>query len=151
MSPVFEKHFEVGWRDIDANGHVANSAYLDYAVDTRVAFFDSCGFPPENFIREGFGPVIKSDHVEYFREVFMLESLTVTIENGGFAEDGSRFRVVNRIFKADGVLAARVASVGGWLSLKERKLVQPPDIIRNAWTTLVKTEDFELLRSSISK
>jgi len=148
---IFEKHFEVGWRDVDPNGHVANMAYLEYAVDTRVAFFDSCGFPPQNFLKNGFGPVIKSDFVEYFREVLMLEKLIVTMENGGFAEDGSRFRVVNNIYKGDRELAARVLSVGGWLNLKERKLVEPPDIIKKAWQGLTRTEDFEELRSSIKK
>jgi acyl-CoA thioester hydrolase len=148
---IFEKHFEVGWRDVDPNGHVANMAYLEYAVDTRVAFFDSCGFPPQNFLKHGFGPVLKSDFVEYFREVLMLEKLIVTMENGGFAEDGSRFRVVNSIYKADRELAARVVSIGGWLGLKERKLVEPPDIIKNAWLQLTRTEDFEELRSSIKK
>ena len=148
---IFEKHFEVGWRDVDPNGHVANMAYLEYAVDTRVAFFDSCGFPPQNFLKYGFGPVIKSDFVEYFREVLMLEKLIVTMENGGFAEDGSRFRVVNNIYKGDRELAARVLSVGGWLNLNERKLVEPPDIIKKAWQGLTRTEDFEELRSSIKK
>jgi acyl-CoA thioester hydrolase len=148
---VFSRDFQVGWRDVDPNGHVANMAYLEYAVDTRVAFFDSCGFPPQNFLKQGFGPVIKSDFVEYFREVLMLEKLIVTMENGGFAEDGSRFRVVNNIYKAGRELAARVESIGGWLSLKERKLVAPPDIIRNAWQQLIRTEDFEELRSSIKK
>ena len=148
---IFEKHFEVGWRDVDPNGHVANMAYLEYAVDTRVAFFDSCGFPPQNFVREGFGPVIKSDFVEYFREVLMLEKLIVSMENGGFAEDGSRFRVVNNIYKTDRELAARVVSVGGWLGLKERKLVVPHLDIKNAWLQLPRTEDFEELRSSIKK
>ncbi len=81
----------------------------------------------------------------------MLEKLIVTMENGGFAEDGSRFRVVNNIYKADRTPAARVTSIGGWLSLKERKLVAPPKAIRNAWQTLAKTEDFEILRSSIKR
>ena len=102
-------------------------------------------------LKNGFGPVIKSDFVEYFREVLMLEKLIVTMENGGFAEDGSRFRVVNNIYKADRELAARVVSIGGWLNLNERKLVEPPDIIKKAWQDLTRTEDFEELRSSIKK
>src|SRR3982751_4483677 len=107
----------------------------------RVAFFDSCGFPPQNFLRDSFGPVIKSDFAEYFREVLMLEKVTVTIENGGFAPDGSRFRVVNSIYKADHVLAARVTSIGGWLSFKERKLIEPPEILKEAWLQLPRTGD----------
>jgi len=148
---VFEREFEAGWRDIDLNGHVANTTYIEYAVDTRVAFFDSCGFAPQNFLSYGFGPVIRSDFVEYFREILMLEKVVVTMENGGFASDGSRFRVVNSIYKTGRTLAARVTSVGGWLSLKERKLIEPPDVIKNAWLELPRTEDFEELRSSVRK
>ena len=151
MSEIFEKRFQVGWRDVDPNGHVANMVYLEYAVDARIAFFASEGFPPMNFLRLGFGPVIKSDFVEYFREVMMLEDIRVTVENGGHSEDGSRFRVINNIYKADGVLSAKVTSIGGWLSMKERKLMAPPEELKQAWLTLSRTEDFEELRSSIRK
>ena len=151
MSGIFEKKFQAGWRDVDPNGHVANMVYLEYAVDTRIAFFASQGFPPENFLKLGFGPVIKNDFIEYFREVMILEELRVTIENGGFSDDGSRFRVVNSIYKYSGELAARVTSVGGWLSIQDRKLIEPPDTIRDAWGTLSRTDDFEELKSSVRK
>lgn len=149
MANVFTKTFEVGWRDIDINGHMANFVYLTYAVNTRVAFFSSCGFEPGEFQRQGFGPVIKSDLTEYFREFKMLETFSVTMENGGFSEDGSRFRVVNNFYKDDGTHAARVTSIGGWLNLKERKLIEAPQILKDAWMNLSKTDDFEELRSSI--
>lgn len=151
MTDTFKKQFEVGWRDIDLNGHMANFVYLTYAVSTRVAFFASCGFSPGEFQQIGFGPVIKSDLTEYFRELKMLEEFSVTMENGGFSEDGSRFRVVNNFYKKDGTHAARVTSIGGWLSLKERKLIAPPDALKDAWLNLAKTEDFEVLRSSIKR
>lgn len=151
MSEIFSKTFEVGWRDIDLNGHMANFIYLTYAVNTRVAFFSSCGFEPGEFQRQGFGPVIKSDFTEYFREFKMLEKFSVTMENGGFSDDGSRFRVVNNFYKEDGTHSARVASIGGWLSLRERKLIEVPDILREAWFTLSRTTDFEQLNSSIKR
>ena len=149
MSSIFEKRFTVGWRDVDPNGHVANMVYLEYAVDTRIAFFASHGFAPSNFLGLAFGPVIKSDYVEYFREAIMLDELRVTMENGGFSEDGSRFRVVNNFYKSTGEPAARVTSVGGWLGLKQRKLIEPPDQIKQAWLTLSRTDDFEELKSSL--
>jgi len=148
---IFEKQYTVGWRDVDPNGHVANMVYLEYAVDTRIAFFASQGFSPNAFLRHGFGPVIKSDVVEYFREVMMLDELRVTMENGGHSEDISRFRVINNIYKTSGELAARVVTIGGWLGLKERKLIKPPEEIKNAWLTLERTDDFEELKSSIKE
>lgn len=151
MATIFEKRFQVGWRDVDPNNHVANMVYLEYAVDTRIAFFESSGFPPSSFLEHGLGPVIKSDLIEYFREAAMLEELRVTIENGGCSEDLSRFRVINTVYKADGEAAARVTSVGGWLDLKRRKLTEPPEKIKAAWQTLPRAEDFEILRSSIKR
>jgi acyl-CoA thioester hydrolase len=151
MSELFERNFQVGWRDVDPNGHVANMVYLEYAVDTRIAFFKSQGFPPSNFLKHGCGPVIKSDLTEYFREAVMLDELRVTIENGGNSDDFSRFRVINCIYNADGELAARVTSIGGWLDLKQRRLIEPPEDLKAAWRTLVRTEDFEELRSSVRK
>ena len=102
-------------------------------------------------MRRGFGPVIKSDFVEYFREAIMLDELRVTNENGGHSEDGSRFRVINNVYKASGELAARVTTIGGWLNLRERKLMEPPVEIKNAWLALSRTDDFEELRSSIKR
>ncbi len=151
MSEIFEKRFQVGWRDVDPNGHVANMVYLEYAVDTRIAFFEAKGFPPTAFLDHGFGPVIKTDIIDYFREVVMLENIVVTMENGGFAEDGSRFRVINNVYKANREPAARVTSIGGWLNLKERKLMEPPDVIKEAWLTLPRADNFEELRSSLKK
>ena len=148
---AFEKSFQVGWRDVDPNGHVANMVYLEYAVDTRIAFFASQGFPPANFLKYGFGPVIKSDFAEYFREVMMLDEMRVTMENGGNSEDYSRFRVINNFYKTSAEPVARVTSIGGWLNLKERKLMEPPVELKNAWDSLGRTEDFERLKSSIPK
>ena len=151
MSGIFERQYTVGWTDVDPNGHLANTAFVGFAVNTRVAFFEANGFGPGEFVRYQLGPVLKSDFVEYFREVRMLESVRVTVENGGHSEDGSRFRVVNNIYKADGEHAARITSIGGWLGLKERRLIEPPEKLRNAWLQLSRTEDFEELRSSIKR
>jgi acyl-CoA thioester hydrolase len=151
MSSIFEKQFETGWRDMDPNGHMANSAYLEFAVNTRIAFFASAGFAATDFQKRGFGPVIKSDFTEYFRELRLLEKFRVTMERGGIASDGSRFRIVNNFYKEDGTHSARVVSIGGWLGFAERKLIEPPEIMKTAINSLSRTEDFEELKSSIKK
>jgi len=151
MGEIFERNYVAGWTDVDPNGHLANTSYLGYAVNTRIAFFAASGFAPADFVRHRIGPVIKSDLTEYFREIVMLEVVRVTMENGGHSDDVSRFRVVNNFYKPDGIHAARVTSIGGWLSLKERKLIEPPEELKTAWLRLTKTEDFEDLRSSLKR
>ena len=82
MSEIFERTYTAGWTDVDPNGHLANTSYLGYAVNTRIAFFVANGFAPADFVRHRIGPVIKSDVTEYFREIVMLETVRVTMENG---------------------------------------------------------------------
>ena len=54
----FERVILVGWAEVDMNGHLRNTAYLDRCVDTRVTFFSEHGFPAVEFSRQQFGPVI---------------------------------------------------------------------------------------------
>ena len=106
MAEIFEKTFHAGWASMDFNGHMGNTAYLDYSVDTRMAYFASQGFPVGEFQRQQFGPVIKTDNVEYYREIRLMENFKVRFEISGLAENASRFRIVNTFFLDDGTLAA---------------------------------------------
>ena len=88
--------------------------------------------------------------MENFREVGLQQEITVTYALAGHAPDGSRFLVRHEIFRADGKLAARVTSAGGWLRLEERKLIAPPPALLAAMNSLEKTDDFIVLPSSVS-
>ena len=122
----YAKDFLAGWGAMDANGHLANTAYLDLAADARMAFFAEHGFPPSEFLRLALGPVIRKDELEYFREVGLHDTVTVTFAVLAMSPDGSRFIVENEIWNAGGERAATVRSTGGWLDLRARKLVAPP-------------------------
>jgi acyl-CoA thioester hydrolase len=147
---VFERDFHVAWAHLDANGHMANTAYLDIVVDVRFMYFQSCGFGPAEFRGHGIGPVVRSDQVDYFKELHLLDAFKVTLGCAGLSEDGSRFRIRNEILRADGQLAARITSLGGWFDLKARKLIAPPEGLANAMRGLEQTSDFEVLKSSVT-
>jgi len=149
VSEPFSITTVAGWGDMDANAHMANVAYLNKCVDARFSFFVHCGFPATEFARRKIGPVVRRDEIEYFREVSLLEPITVTLALGGCAPDGSRFRLVNEVLRADGKVAARVRSEGGWLDLSARKLVAPPAELMAALQNLPRSEDFEELPSSL--
>jgi acyl-CoA thioester hydrolase len=134
---------------MDFNSHMRNTAYLDKTADVRQMFLAEHGFPVEEFFRLRIGPVIMKDEVEYFKEVRLLQEITVTYALAGQASDGSRFLIRHEIFRPDGNLSARVTSAGGWLNLVERKLVVPPDALLSAMNALEKTGDFTVLPSSI--
>jgi len=146
---MYAKTLYAGWADMDFNSHMKNTAYLDKAADVRQMFLIEHGFPVEEFLRLGIGPVVMKDEVEYFKEVGLQQQITVTYALAGHALDGSRFLLRHEIFRPDGKLSARVTSAGGWLNLVERKLVVPPPALLSAMNSLEKTSDFTVLPSSI--
>jgi len=145
----YELELLVGWQDIDMNGHMRNTAYLEKAVDVRLSYFAARGFPAAEFGRRRFGPVIMTDEVRYHREVHLLERLRGTLALAGLAPDGSRFRLRNEFWRPDGRLAARIDSTGGWLDTDARRLVAPVAEIAAALATLGRTADFATLPSSL--
>lgn len=138
----YAKTFLAGWATMDANGHMANTAYLNLAADARVAFFAEHGFAPVEFRRLGIGPVIRKDEVEYFREIALHETVTVTYALLAMSDDGSRFTVENEIWTESGERAALIRSMGGWLDLRTRKLVAPPAELLAAFSRIPRTDGF---------
>jgi acyl-CoA thioester hydrolase len=145
----FERTFHVGWAHLDANGHMANVAFLDVAVDVRFMYFTSRGFPPEQWAKLRLGPVVRRDEVDYHRELRMLQPFTVNILLAGLSDDCSRFRLRNEVRREDGELAARITSLGGFLDLAARKLVAPPPGLADALRALDRSDDFATLDSSV--
>ena len=127
---------------MDFNGHLANTAYLDLAADVRLAFFGDHGFPPSEFRRLGIGPVIRKDELEYFREIGLYETVTVTFAVLGLSADAARFVVENEVWSAAGERAATIRSTGGWLDLRARRLVAPPALLRDAMLLVPRAPGF---------
>ena len=149
MSEIFEKTFHVGWGDVDFNGHMGNTSYLDLAVDVRMFFFAENGFPISEFRRLGFGPVVLKDEIEYYKELYMLDRVRITLQCAGLREDATRFRLRNEFYRADGRLAARLTTNGGWLDFQARKLTAPPDKLADLMRSISRADDFEVLPPSV--
>jgi len=148
---LYTKTLYAGWADMDFNAHMKNTAYLDKAADVRQKFLMEHGFPVEEFLRLRIGPVVMKDEVEYFKEVGLQEEIRVNYALAGHAPDGSRFVLRHEVFRADGKLAARVTSTGGWLDLAARKLIAPPPALLEAMNLLERTSDFVVLPSSVKR
>jgi acyl-CoA thioester hydrolase len=138
----FSKTLYVGWGDLDANGHMRNTAYLDKAADVRMYYFADHGFPSREFARVGIGPVVQKDEIEYFRELHLLDPITVTLQVDALSDDGARFVLRNEFWR-DAELVARVTTTGGWLDLKARKLIAPPEKLRKLLEAAPRTTDFQ--------
>jgi acyl-CoA thioester hydrolase len=146
---MFEKKLMAGWGDMDFNSHMRNTAFMDKAGDVRMLFLSEHGFPMRELMRQRIGPVVMKDEIVYFKEVMLLDEITVTLAVAGLSADGSRWMLRSDIIRPDGKLAARITSTGGWLDLGARKLVPPPPALMATWQALSQTEDFQELASSI--
>src|SRR6059058_4422444 len=98
----YAKQFLAGWATMDSNGHMGNTSYLDLAADVRMAFFAEHGFPPAEFRRLMLGPVVRRDEVDYYREISLHETVTVTYAIAKMTPDGARFVIENEIWSASG-------------------------------------------------
>src|SRR5215213_521822 len=126
MNQIYEKTFHVGWANVDFNGHLGNTSFMDLAVDVRMFFFAENGFSIQEFQRQRFGPVILKDEISYFKEMYLLDKIRITFQGAGMSDDVSRFKIRNEFFREDGKLAARLTTTGGWLGFETRKLIVPP-------------------------
>lgn len=133
---TFNFQHQVRWDDLDANGHMRNSAYLDMSVQARFEFFAAGGFTPAEFSRHGVGPVVLRETLTYKKECFLLETLRVHVRITQIKEDGSRFSLVTDIFKPDGELAATVNVDAAVFHLSRRRIGPAPEammeILRSA-------------------
>jgi acyl-CoA thioester hydrolase len=147
MAEVFTRTFQAGWGDMDFNAHMRNTAFLDRAADTRMMYFESCGFPMVEFARRRFGPVVLRDEIDYYREVHLLETFDVSLELAGLSADGSRFKLRN-VFSRGGKPMALVVSLGGWIDLSLRKFAVPAPELTAALVGLKRSADYAEIAAS---
>lgn len=139
---MFRTSFLTGWRDIDGNGHMRNTAYLDKAADARNLYLESCGLSVQALLLLGVGPVVLRDELAYFREVRLMETLNVSLSLAGYNDAGSRYCLRNEFLGASGSVRACLDSVVAWMDLASRKLVVPPQPVTDALMRLGQTADF---------
>jgi acyl-CoA thioester hydrolase len=150
MDLITAWHFTVAWGDLDANQHMRNTAYLDYAAQSRFLFLASQGFSPESFRRHRMGPVVFRDEVEYRRELKHLETFTLTLELAAMSEDGAKFVLENTFTDARGRPAALVRSDAAWFDLEARRVASPPAGLLEAMNRMPRTAGFVVLERGAS-
>jgi acyl-CoA thioester hydrolase/thioesterase-3 len=127
----FETEMQVRPDDIDMNRHVHNSRYFDYVLAARYDQMDRCyGMPMEEFIRQGFGWVVRSAHVDYKRPLGLGDHFIVRTWIDQMRRDGVRvcFEILR---KANGKLCCDGYFDYTMVDLKSgRAEVIPESIIR---------------------
>ncbi|MCV6631298.1 MAG: thioesterase family protein [Flavobacteriaceae bacterium] len=142
---MYIKEFEVRWNDLDANRHLANSAYINFAAHTRMAYLIANGFNQKVLAKHNIGPVVFFEHIYYFKEVFGDQPVQVSLELEGLSEDGKFFEFVQNFYNFKGRNVAHYEMMGGWICLKTRKLIALPDEISSFITDAPKSKNFKVL------
>jgi len=139
------KEFEIRWSDLDANRHLGNSTYIDYMSHTRLNFLVEMGFSHQIMQERQFGPVVFHEHVYYFKEILAGPPVKVSFEIKGLSKDGMFFEFHHNFYSQNGTHLAHCELMGGWISLKTRKLIPlMPDLL-GYFDKIEKAEDFRWL------
>jgi len=130
---MYKKQFEIRWSDVDANRHLANSAYTNFMSHTRMAFLIEHGFTIKELDVHNIGPVVFYEHMHYFKEVFMGQPLIVSLEVSGLSEDGMFFKFDHNFYNH------------AWIDLKARKMTNLPKVLMDFADNFPKSEDYKIL------
>jgi len=141
----FKKSFEIRWSDLDANRHLANSAYQNFMSHTRMAFLLSHGFTQKELLKYNIGPIVFYEHIYYFKELLPEDRVEVNLRLKGLSKDGMFFNFEHDFFNQNGRNCARCEMMGAWIDMKTRKLVELPEHLLKPLEVLEKTEDFKIL------
>ena len=88
---MYKIKIKTTWAHCDANAHVKNTAFSEFATHCRLTFFEEKGFPPRALTKHQIGPVIMREEVLFFREVSMMETVEVSCELQASTEDYAKF------------------------------------------------------------
>ncbi len=142
---MYLKNFEIRWSDVDANRHLANSAYVNFMSHTRVAFFEDHGFSLNNLAKFQISPVIFYEHIYYFKEAFLGTPIRVSLEVTGLSEDGMFFSITHNVYNHKGQNLATCDLMGAWINLETRQLTGLPAEFLAEMAAFPKSEDFKIL------
>ncbi|MER5945751.1 acyl-CoA thioesterase [Streptomyces sp. NPDC001904] len=124
MAEPFSVRVEVRGYETDAQGHLNQAVYLQYAEHARWELLRRTGIDQRDLLARGVGPVVLETNIRYLRELHAGDAVDVecVFEWG----EGKTFRVHQAIRKTDGTLSAEITAVGGVLDLERRKLLADP-------------------------
>ncbi|GGG38167.1 acyl-CoA thioesterase [Bizionia arctica] len=142
---MYTKQFEIRWSDVDANRHLANSAYTNFMSHTRMAFLIENGFGMKTLAQYNIGPVVFYEHMYYFKEAFMGQPITVSLEVSGLSEDGMFFKFDHNFYNHKGENIAHCEMLGAWMDLATRKLTPLHETLLALEETFPKTKEYKTL------
>lgn len=109
---------------IDCNQHVSESSYYKIAIDVLQGLHQELGLN-DLFANEQTAPIVFSSNIEFFREVFVDEEVTIAVVLFPESPDFRKWRRLFEIYNQADELSAKIISQGAFFDLQTRKVKTP--------------------------
>lgn len=136
---------KIRWSDIDANRHVANSAYINFMSYARVEEMRKAGVTQKVLEEYKLGPVVFYEHVYYYKEIMPDEPVYIDTRLKGLSKDQRFFQFEQNLYDKNGQNRAGYEMMGTWINMEKRKIEPLPEELAHAINHIKKTDDFKLL------
>jgi len=136
---------DIRWSDIDANRHLANSAYVNFMSYARIIEMRRAGLTHHELAKYNLGPIVFYEKIFYFKEVLPDQPVFVDIQLKGLSEDYRFFEFEQNLYDQSGQHMAGYEMMGAWIDMKSRKLVSLPEELSKMFDHIKRTEDFRIL------
>ena len=148
---MYTKKFDIRWNDLDANQHLGNSAYIEFMSHTRMSFLTKQGVGFDVMNSFGLGPIVFYEHIYYFKEVLLGESIIVSLEVQGHSEDGRFIMIEHNFYDDKGCHLAQGEILFSWIDINTRKLGKIPKELLLKIEKFPRTKAFKFLTKADTK
>lgn len=125
MENSFEYKKQILEHHLDSFGHVNNAVYLQLYEEARWDFITKNGYGLSEIHELKQGPVILEVNVKYKKEINNRE--WITIRSFDFFVKGKLMGLKHEIINENGEVASAASFTIGFMDLKERRLISPPE------------------------
>ena len=124
---MFSIKYKIKQEDINYGGHVGNERALLFFQMIRINFFESLGLSELN-IGDGIGVIQRNSYVEYNKELFLNDEITIKITK--IELEKTKFNFNYEIYNQEDKLAINGSTLLLAYNYKEKKLKKVPEIFR---------------------
>lgn len=134
---AFRMSRRVTWQDLDMAQRVSDVTMLGFTEMCGMGVIAAHGWPPERMAAEGFAIILRRHQAEYSAQAALGDELVVaTWASGVKRASATRHYTITRA--CDGMLLARVDTLGVWVSLETgRPMRIPPHFMADFAPNLV--------------
>lgn len=140
---MYLKSYEIRWNDLDANGHLGNSSYIEYMSHTRMSFFTENGFDLHFMKSYGLGPIVINEQIHYFKEYLTQDRVYVGLEVSGMTDDGQFVTIEHNFYNELGRHMAQAEMLFSFINLNTRKLGVIPEEVSSKIKNFPKSKHFK--------